>query len=83
MASQALRQSVTVPADKAKKIRQYAKKHKLTMSKALVELANRGLRAEYVEQLEFDRLARIVNESNDSKVRDKAIEALVKLTLGT
>jgi hypothetical protein len=41
-----VRQSVTVPAPLADQVRRVAKERNLTMSRALVALAERGLRAE-------------------------------------
>jgi hypothetical protein len=41
-----LRQSVTIPAPLAIEVRRVAKEHHLTLSRALVSLAERGVRAE-------------------------------------
>jgi hypothetical protein len=41
-----VRQSVTIPAPLAAEVRRVAKEHNLTMSRALVSLAERGVRAE-------------------------------------
>ena len=42
----AVRQSVTIPAPLASEVRRVAKERHLTMSRALVALAERGVRAE-------------------------------------
>ena len=44
--SGAIRQSVTIPATLAAEIRRVAKKRRLTISRALVSLAERGVEAE-------------------------------------
>lgn len=44
--AKAIRQSVTVPAPLAVQVRRVAKERNLTMSRALVALAERGVRAE-------------------------------------
>jgi len=44
--SQSIRQSVTIPAPLAVQIRRVAKERHLTVSRALIELAERGVRAE-------------------------------------
>src|SRR5260370_41916164 len=41
-----MRQSVTIPAPLAAEVRRVAKEHHFTMSRALVSLAERGVRAE-------------------------------------
>ena len=41
-----VRQSVTMPAVLAREVRRVAKEHKITMSRALVTLAERGVKAE-------------------------------------
>jgi hypothetical protein len=44
--AKSLRQSVTLPAPLAYEVRRVAKRNHLTMSRALVSLAERGVRAE-------------------------------------
>ncbi|HWB97705.1 MAG TPA: hypothetical protein VG672_13420, partial [Bryobacteraceae bacterium] len=41
-----VRQSVTIPAQLAREVRRVAKEHNVTMSRALVTLAERGVEAE-------------------------------------
>lgn len=45
-AAASIRQSVTIPAQLAEAVRRVAKQRRLTMSRALVELAQRGVEAE-------------------------------------
>lgn len=45
-AARPVRQSVTIPAALASEVRRVAREHHLTMSRALVSLAERGVRAE-------------------------------------
>jgi hypothetical protein len=44
--AKSVRQSVTIPADLVSEVRRAAKEQRLTMSRALVALAERGVRAE-------------------------------------
>ncbi len=44
--SRSIRQSVTIPAPLAVQVRRVAKERHLTVSRALIELAERGVRAE-------------------------------------
>ena len=48
--SKNLRQSVTLPAPLAVEVRRVAKEHHLTLSRAVVSLVARGVRAEQVEK---------------------------------
>ncbi|MBV9226167.1 MAG: hypothetical protein JOY85_19200 [Acidobacteriaceae bacterium] len=52
--TRSVRQSVTIPAPLASEVRRVAKERQITMSRALVALAERGVRAEAEakEQLE-------------------------------
>ena len=49
--ARSVRQSVTIPAALAADLRRIAKERHLTMSRALVDLAERGVRAEAKSQL--------------------------------
>ena len=44
--AKSVRQSITIPADLAADVRRVAKERRVTMSRALVSLAERGVRAE-------------------------------------
>jgi hypothetical protein len=48
--SASVRQSVTIPAQLAREVRRVAKEHNVTMSRALVTLAERGVEAEAADR---------------------------------
>ena len=48
--SRSVRQSVTIPASLAREVRRVAKERKVTMSRALVTLAEQGVEAEAAER---------------------------------
>jgi len=49
-AARSVRQSVTIPASLAREVMRVEKKHKLTMSRALVTLAEHGIEAEAADR---------------------------------
>jgi len=80
--AKAVRQSVTVPADLAIEIRRVAKERRLTMSRALVTLAERGVRAE-LEAKESLKLAynRFLAERDPSR-KNQAGKDLIRTIFG-
>jgi hypothetical protein len=77
-----LRQSVTIPAPLAAEVRRVASERHLTVSRALVSLAERGVRAERdaKENLKTSYL-RFVKEKNPSK-KDEAGRDLIRAIFG-
>jgi hypothetical protein len=77
-----IRQSVTMPAALASEVRRVAKERHVTMSRALVALAERGVRAEAEakEQLEAS-FRRFVNENNPGR-KNEAGRDLIRAIFG-
>lgn len=77
-----MRQSVTVPADLAVEVRRIAKQRSLTMSRALVLLAERGVRAEREAKQDLkSAYERFITEREPSK-KDKAGKDLIRVIFG-
>jgi hypothetical protein len=78
-----VRQSVTIPASLVAQVRRVAKERNLTMSRALVSLAERGVRAD-IEAKEKLRAAytRFMNEQAPGP-KDEAGRDLVRAIFGT
>ena len=80
--SSSVRQSVTIPAKLAAEVRRVAKAKRLTMSRALVTLAERGVEAEAASQ---ERLRttyqRFVAESRPAR-KNAAGEDLIRAIFG-
>jgi hypothetical protein len=78
----ALRQSVSIPAPLAAEVRRVAKERQLTISRALVTLAERGVRAE--EDAKRDLRAayrRFLSEQEPSK-KEEAGRDLIRAVFG-
>ena len=77
-----LRQSVTIPAPLAKEVRRVAKQQHVTMSRALVSLAERGLRAEAEAKQQLkSSYDRFMSEA-DPKKKNEAGEDLIRSIFG-
>src|SRR5690242_10460327 len=76
--AKSIRQSVTIPATLVAEVRRTAKKQHMTMSRALVALAERGVRAEAEakEQLKssYDRFL----AENDPALKNEAGKDLIR-----
>lgn len=81
--ARSVRQSVTIPATLVAAVRRTAKEQHLTMSRALVALAERGVRAEAEakEQLKAS-YNRFVAE-NDPALKNEAGKDLIRAIFGT
>ena len=80
--SRAVRQSVTIPAELASEVRRVAKKRRLTMSRALVELAERGVRAEKEAKLQLGAAYRnFMSERNPAR-KEEAGKDLIRSIFG-
>ena len=81
--ARSVRQSVTIPATLVGAVRRTAKEQHLTMSRALVALAERGVRAEAEakDQLEasYDRFL----AENDPARKNEAGKDLIRAIFGT
>jgi hypothetical protein len=78
--AKSVRQSVTIPAALVSEVRRTAKEQRLTISRALVALAERGVRAEAKEQLKSS-YERFVAENEPSR-KNAAGKDLIRAIFG-
>ena len=77
-----VRQSVTIPAPLAAEVRRVAKQRRVTMSRALVSLAERGVKAEQDANRELKAAyQRFVTEQDPSR-KDEAGKDLIRAVFG-
>lgn len=80
--AKALRQSVTIPQPLAAEVRRVAKERHLTISRTLVTLAERGIRAEQEAKRNLrTAYRRFLKEQNPSK-KDEAGKDLIRAIFG-
>ena len=77
-----VRQSVTIPARLAIEVERVAKKKHLTMSRALVELAQRGVEAEAAARDELNATYRRFMSEADPERKDEAGKELIRAVFG-
>src|SRR5438445_11425751 len=77
-----VRQSVTIPPELAVEVRRVAKKKHLTMSRALVELAQRGVEAEAAARANLNVTYRRFMSESDPKLKNQAGEDLIRAIFG-
>ena len=77
-----VRQSVSLPAVVAKRVRAIAKTRKLSANRVLVDLIETGLQARESERERFLTLARRFKESSDPKESDRLREELANVIFG-
>ena len=79
-AKASVRQSVTIPAQLAREVRRVAKERKVTMSRALVTLAERGVEAEAAERARltaaYEEFMREGDPARKSAVGEDLIRAI-------
>lgn len=80
--SRAVRQSVTIPATLANEVRRVARKNHLTMSRALVVLAERGVLAEKEAKRQLDRAYREFMAERNPDRKDQAGKDLIRAIFG-
>ena len=78
----AVRQSVTIPAELAVEIKRVAEKRHLTMSRALVELAQRGVEAERAARDSLNATYRRFMAEADPERKSEAGKDLIKAIFG-
>lgn len=77
-----VRQSVTIPGTLATEVRRVAKQRHLTMSRALVALAERGVRAEAEAKAQLKAsFTRFINE-DDPSMKNEAGRDLIRSIFG-
>ncbi len=82
VSTRSVRQSVTIPASLAIDIRRVAKERRVTMSRALVVLAERGLRAEMEAKQQLKAAYRNFVEASEPEVKNVAGRELIRAVFG-
>ena len=77
-----MRQSVSLPAPIAKRVKTLAKNQKTSTNRVIVELIETGLESKEAEKRRFFVLADRLSISTDEKERERIKKELAKLTFG-
>jgi hypothetical protein len=80
--SKAIRQSVTIPAPLAKEVRRVAKERHLTVSRALVALAERGVRAELDAKENLQAAYQRFMKEKEPALKEDAGKDLIRAVFG-
>ena len=81
--AKAIRQSVTIPAPLVAEVRRVAKERKLTMSRALVSLAERGVQAESDSKQNLKSAYKRFMAEQESGPKNDAGKDLIRAIFGT
>jgi hypothetical protein len=81
-AEKPVRQSVTLPADVARRVRSLAKTGRTSSSRVLVELIETGLDAKEREKERFLKLADRLVRSKDADEQERLKAELARMTFG-
>jgi predicted DNA-binding ribbon-helix-helix protein len=81
--AKAVRQSVTIPAPLVTEVRRIAKERKLTMSRALVSLAERGIQAELEAKQNLKSAYARFMAPRESGPKNEAGKDLIRAIFGT
>jgi hypothetical protein len=77
-----VRQSVSLPAPIAKRVRDAARKGKTSTNRVLVDLIEAGLKAREAERERFFALAERLGQAPDATERQRIKEELARMTFG-
>ena len=77
-----VRQSVSLPASVAKRVRNLAKGRRISANRVIVELIEAGLEAKEEQKRRFFELTDRLAESRDPAERQRIKEELARLTFG-
>lgn len=77
-----VRQSVSIPARIAKRVRALAKRQKTSANRILVELIESGLESKEAEKERFFAVANKLTESADPQERQRLKKELARMTFG-
>ena len=77
-----IRQSVSIPAGIAKRVRTLAKTRKTSANRVLVDLIETGLQSKEAERERFFLLVSRLTESSDLSERERLKEELARMTFG-
>jgi predicted DNA-binding ribbon-helix-helix protein len=80
--SKAIRQSVTIPAPLATEVRRVAEERHLTMSRALVALAERGVQAELDAKENLQATYRRFMKEQEPALKEEAGKDLIRAVFG-
>lgn len=78
----AVRQSVSLPARLARRVRALAKNRKTSTNRVLVELIESGIESKDAEKLKFFELADQLSATSDPNERKRIKEMLARMTFG-
>ena len=78
----AVRQSISIPARIARRVRALAKRQKTSANRVLVDLIEAGLESKEAEKERFLALANQLTESADSEERKRLKKELARMTFG-
>ena len=82
VSSKTIRQSVTIPTPLANEVRRVAKERHLTMSRALVALAERGVRAELDAKENLQATYRRFMKEQAPALKEEAGKDLIRAVFG-
>jgi hypothetical protein len=77
-----VRQSVSIPARVARRVRALAKDRKTSANRVLVDLIEAGLESKEIEKKRFFALTNKLTESTDPEERQRLKEELARMTFG-
>lgn len=80
--SRSVRQSVTIPASLAREVRRVAKERKVTMSRALVTLAEQGVEAEAAERTRLAAAYEQFMSTEDPARKNEVGQELIQAIFG-
>jgi hypothetical protein len=80
--SRSVRQSVTIPADLAREVRRVARERKVTMSRALVTLAEQGVEAESAERARIAGVYERFMTTEDAAEKNEVGQELIQEIFG-
>jgi hypothetical protein len=78
-----VRQSVSIPAGIAKRVRTLAKTRKTSANRVLVDLIEAGLQSKESEKERFFSLVSRLTDSSDAAERERLKEELARITFGS
>ena len=81
-AEKTVRQSVSIPAGIARRVRTLARTRKTSANRVLVDLIEAGLQSKESEKERFFFLVRRLTESSDTAERERLKEELARMTFG-
>ena len=81
-AEKPIRQSVSLPARLARRVRTFAKNRKTSTNRVLVELIETGIESKETEKSRFFELADQLSATSDPVERKKIKEKLARMTFG-